>query len=162
MLAALATPVAFIFQMTGGMLLTWLTAQVVAQTNGIEMDPTVAMMAAGIGALFAFTTWLIKDRFGRCDSDRKEDTELRKESSTTIRELTGAVTKAADVTLDAVAAANGAVEASRLNTTKHDAVLGNQAAMMGKIDALSTAVTTLSATVDELRAEIRISRNGGG
>ena len=159
-MATIAAPVAFSFQIIGGTASSWIVAQVAAQAaTGVQLDPVQAMMAAAIGALFAFTTWLVKDRFSRCDNDRKEDTELRKESSTTLRELGGAVAKAADVTADAVTAANGAIEASRLNTTKHDAVLGNQAAMLGKIDALSISVANLTTIMAELRREVQC--NGG-
>lgn len=121
----IAAGVAFLFQITGGATLGMVAGSVIAQQNGngVELDPALAAAYGAIGALFGLVTWLAKGRIERCE--RREDALLNADSekNITLRELVATVGKSADVTQNAVTAANGAIEESKRNGTKLDTLI---------------------------------------
>lgn len=144
--AGIAAGVAFAFQVTGGMTVGLVAGNVIAQSNsaansGVQLDPALAAAYGAIGALFGLVTWLAKGRIERCEN--REDKMLGADSdkTATMKELSSAVAKAAEVTVSAVSAANIAVEESRR--------------IGGKVDGVQSAVGQLASTVSDLSHEIR-------
>ena len=135
----LATLSAFTMQTLGGVVLAMVAGQAV---TGSPVDGDAIPYVAAIGALFSLVTWLAKGRIERCEKREDKMLDADSDKTTTLRELGAAVGKAADITGGAVTAATGAIEESRRNGVK--------------LDALTAAVTELSRNVE------RLSENRGG
>jgi len=128
----IAAGAAFLLQVTGG----FTVGVVAAQAANPGLDPALVSAYGAIGALFGLVTWLAKGRIERCE--KREDTMLTADSekTATMRELAAAVNKAADVTANAVSAATGAVEESKRNGGKLDALTSGMGELRREVERL--------------------------
>jgi hypothetical protein len=133
-------------QISGGATVALFFGMIAAQTQGVSVDPELAAAYAAIGALFGLLSWMVKGRIERCE--KREDTLLTADTdkTSTMRDLAATVTKAADVAASAVAASNAAVEESRRNGQKLDALLPSVA----EVRELRTVISNMARRVEEL------------
>lgn len=131
----IASGAAFLTQVGGGASLGIMTGNVLVQATGnsIPIDPALGAAYGAIGALFGLVTWLAKGRIERCEKREDKMLDNESEKTTTIRELTQVVGKAAEV-------GAMAMEESKKNGQK--------------LDALQTQFTTVASALTDVARQV--------
>lgn len=138
----IASGAAFLSQVGGGASLGLVTGNILVQSTGsgsIPIDPALGAAYGAIGALFGLVTWLAKGRIERCEKREDKILYTEAEKTTTIRELSQVVAKAAEV-------AAMATEESKRNGQKLDAL---QSQVTGLATSVADATRTFTRFTDD-------------